>query len=494
VVCLYLKNKGSAVRFCLWPQYYLTILIRIITKTIMIKLKSIDYKNFSFPLFQSLLLNYLLLNSWLIKNKNIELSKYIDWIFNDTPLWLTISFINVFFSILFFARKINLNHKIRYFLFAILLFQILNIKDISPSYFWETVPDSSTYKILGEVLLSCGRLALSCETDSFLQWPIGQPLLSGFLSIYFYDFAKYIYLLFFLVSIYLIGKVTEKKFGSIYIFGLIYFSLMSNNYEISSLILSEVPYGLFSCGMIFYLDRNKLSASFWLGFISFIIRPIGIINIFIFFLYLIIKKRRFFVKFLTLFIICCVTIMSYNLFMNDNFTISTTVSTNIEGDGIIESSSTLEYVTKIFSIHNFEQISKNIEELYGQGSRDCTFENCFLYNPFFNSDGTVPQLLNENSILGRGLKPLIQSTFKLTSPLGVWVYLPFLFILSFRKKDLTNNLILTMFCLNVLLSVLTNEYGSRWWLLPNLLSIYLFSSVLFKFKIFIKKIKGFTHV
>ena len=162
-------------------------------------------------MFQSLLLNYLLLNSWLIKNKNIELSEYTYWIFNDTPLWLTISFINVFFSILFFARKINLNHKIRYFLFAIFLFQILNIKDISPNYFWETVPDSSTYRMLGEVLLSCGRLALSCETDSFLQWPIGQPLLSGFLSLYFYDFCK-IYLPFiFLASVYLIGKVTEKN-------------------------------------------------------------------------------------------------------------------------------------------------------------------------------------------------------------------------------------------------------------------------------------------
>ena len=180
--------------------------------------------------------------------------------------------------------------------------------------------------------------------------------------------------------------------------------------------------------------------------------------------------------------------MSYNLLMNDNFIISTTVSTNIEGDGIIDSSSTLEYATKIFSIQNFEQISKNIQELYGQGSRDCRFEKCFLYNPLFNSDGTVPQLLNKNSVIGRALKPLVESAFKITSPLGIWIYLPFLYILSLRKKDLTNNFILTMFCLNILLSVLTKEYGSRWWLLPNLLSIYLFSSVLFKFKSFIKNI------
>lgn len=457
-------------------------------KIYMRKLKSTEYKNFSFPLFQSLTLNYLLLNYWLIKNNNIELSNYTQWVFNDTPMWITIAFINIFFSILFFAKKVTLNNKIRYFLLAILFFQLFNIKDISANYFWETAPDSSTYRMLGETLLSCGKLALSCETDPFLQWPIGQPILSGLLSIYFYDFAKYIYLLFFIASVYIIGKVTEKKFGNIYIFGLIYFSLMSNNYEVSSLILSEVPYSLLSCGMIFYLDRNKLNISFWLGFLSFIIRPIGIINIFIFFLYLIIKKRGLFVKFLIIFIICCITIMSYNLLMNDNFIISTTVSTNIEGDGIIDSSSTLEYATKIFSIQNFEQISKNIQELYGEGSRDCRFEKCFIYNPLFNSDGTVPQLLNKNSVIGRALKPLIESAFKITSPLGISIYLPFLFILSLRKKDLTNNLILTMFCLNILLSVLTKEYGSRWWLLPNLLSIYLLSSVLFKFKSFIKNI------
>ncbi len=451
-------------------------------------MKKIKYINFSYPLIQSLLFNYLLLHSWLIKNKNIELSNFTRWIISDIPLWVAIAIFNLVIISFFLLGKIKLNHKIRYFILVLLLFQFLNIKNISSNYFWETVPDSLTYRTLGEVLLQCGRLALSCEADSFLQWPIGQPLLSGVLSMYFYDIAKYIYLLFFLVAVYLIGKVSEKKFGSIYIFGIIYFSLMSNNYEISSFILSEVPYALLSCGMIYFLDRNKLSTSFWLSFISFIIRPIGIINIFIFLLHLIIKKRDQFFKFLLVFIICCVTIMSYNLLMNDNFIFSTTVSTNIEGDGIMNSSSTLDYVTNIFSVNNVGEISKNIAELYGQGTRDCRFKNCFLYNPLFNKDGTVPQLLSRNSVLGMVLSPLFEFTFKLTSPIGIWVYLPILFILSLRKKDHTNNLILAIFCLNILLSVLTKEYGSRWWLLPNLLSIYLFSSVFFQCKNLIKNI------
>ena len=34
-----------------------------------------------------------------------------------------------------------------------------------------------------------------------------------------------------------------------------------------------------------------------------------------------------------------------------------------------------------------------------KGVRDCKYENCFIYNPLFNKDGTIPQSLNENSFL-----------------------------------------------------------------------------------------------
>ena len=112
--------------------------------------------------------------------------------------------------------------------------------------------------------------------------------------------------------------------------------------------------------------------------------------------------------------------------------------------------------------------------------QDCKYENCFIYNPLFNKDGTIPQSLNENSFLGRVLNPIMSNTFKITSPLGIWVYVPFLFIFCINRKFSIDNLIFLMFLLNIMFSVLTNEYGSRWWLLPNLLSMFLFSALSFK--------------
>lgn len=440
----------------------------------------INISKISYPLTQSLLLNYLLLNAWLIKNKNIRISDYSDWILNDPPLWVFFVLINLVILSLFLFGKINLNNNISYFLLAIFVFQIININTIPANYFWETVPDSISYRYLGETLFSCGKLALSCESNPFLQWPIGQPVISGLLSIYFYDFAKYIYLSIFMLAIYFIGELSRKKFGNFYIYGIIYFSLMQNNYELSSLIISEIPYMLLSVGMIYFLDKSRFNISFLLGFLSLLVRPIGIINLVIFFIYLIAKKKYLIYKFLLLFLICFLLVMSFNLMINESFVFSTTVSTNISGDGIQNSSSTLEYAINLFSIESLEEIYKNIQELYGMGSRDCKYENCFIYNPLFNKDGTIPQLLNENSFLGRVLNPIMSNAFKIASPLGIWVYVPFLFIFCINRKFSIDNLIYLMFLLNIMFSVLTNEYGSRWWLLPNLLSMYLLSALSFK--------------
>ncbi len=440
----------------------------------------INISKFSYPLIQSLLLNYLLLNAWLIQNKNIRISNYSDWVYSDPPLWVFFVLINLVILSLFLFGRINLNNNISYFLLAIFVFQIFNINKIPANYFWETVPDSISYRYLGETLFSCGKLALSCESNPFLQWPIGQPVISGLLSIYFYDFAKYIYLSIFMLAIYFIGELSRKKFGNFYVYGIIYFSLMQNNYELSSLIISEIPYMLLSVGMINFLDKNRLNISFLLGFLSLLVRPIGIINIVIFFIYLIVKKKYLIYKFLLLFLICFLLVMSFNLMINESFVFSTTVSTNISGDGIQNSSSTLEYAINLFSIESLEEIYKNIQELYGKGSRDCKYENCFIYNPLFNKDGTVPQTLNENSFLGRVLNPIMSNAFKIASPLGIWVYVPFLFIFCINRKFSIDNLIFLMFLLNIMFSVLTNEYGSRWWLLPNLLSMYLLSALSFK--------------
>ena len=271
----------------------------------------LNISKISYPLFQSLLFNYLLLNAWLIQNKNIRISDYSDWVLNDPPLWVFFVLVNLVILSLFLFRKINLNNNISYFLLAIFVFQIINIYKIPANYFWETVPDSASYRYLGETLFSCGKLALSCESDPFCS-SIGQPVISGLLSIYFYDFAKYIYLSIFILAIYFIGELSRRKFGNLYIYGIIYFSLMQNNYELSSLIISEIPYILLSVGMINFLDKSRLNISFLLGFLSLLVRPIGIINIVIFFIYLIAKKRYLIYKFLLLFLICFLLVMSFN--------------------------------------------------------------------------------------------------------------------------------------------------------------------------------------
>ena len=97
--------------------------------------------------------------------------------------------------------------SIIYYLFVILIFQLLNINNLPNSYFWETVPDSNTYRLLGETLIECGKLALDCNENSILQWPFGQPLISGILSKYFYNIAQHIYLLIFLASIWFISML-----------------------------------------------------------------------------------------------------------------------------------------------------------------------------------------------------------------------------------------------------------------------------------------------
>ena len=128
----------------------------------------------------------------------------------------------------------------------ILIFQLLNINNLPNSYFWETVPDSITYRLLGETLIECGKLALDCNENSILQWPFGQPLISGILSKYFYNIAQHIYLLIFLASIWFISMLSYKNYGNYFAVGITYFAFLPNNYELSPLIISEIPYLLFT--------------------------------------------------------------------------------------------------------------------------------------------------------------------------------------------------------------------------------------------------------
>lgn len=193
-------------------------------------------------------------------------------------------------------------------------------------------------------------------------------------------------------------------------------------------------------------------------------------------------------KYIFILLFVCLLVMSYNFVYNDVFLISTTISTNIQGDGFNPSDSNLEYSVSLFKIENLDNVFNNISRLYGEGSRNCVFSNCFLYNPLFKPDGTVPNNLNNNSTVGLILNTISIQIFKLTSPLGFWIYIPFLFILTINKTKLVNNVVLLAFILNIFLSVLTNEYGSRWWLIPNLLSIYLLTSFTHSFFNLIKNL------
>ena len=424
-----------------------------------------------------LILNYLFLNRWLIQNKSIIVSNYANWLLENTPFWIFLFVINLICFVLILFKKVEINNSPFYFALAFFIFQFSNIYSIENSYFWTSVPDSRTYELLGLNLLNCGTLSLDCGGTPFLQWPIGQPIISGILSKYFYSTAKYIYLTIFALSIYLIGKITNNMLGNFSIVGLSYFLILPNNYELSSLIISEIPYIFFTVYGLYLLKNNQIKFSSIIFMISFLIRPIGVINIFVFILYIWFKLDKKISYYIVILLLFFVSIMSFNLILHDEFTISNTISANLQNDEYDENNSLINYSTNFFSQTNREFLLQNIKRLYGEGSRDCFFDNCFIYNPLFNKDGTLPQLLNANSIFGKVSNPVLSFIYKIASPINIWTYIPLAYFLCLFGKNKFVNLITSLFFLNILLSILTSEYGSRWWLLPNMLSIYLLSYV-----------------
>ena len=408
------------------------------------------------------------------------ISDYDSWLFSNTPFWVIMLVLNFIVSILIFFRKLQFNQSPVFYVFAFVIFQFSNVYSIDSNYFWTAVPDSKTYAQLGKTFLACGKLAVNCSSESLLQWPLGQPIISGLLSLTLYEYAKYVYLILFSVSFYLLLFITKSFFNKAYHFGAIYFLLIPTNYELSSLIISEIPYLFFTSLFLYSLYINKTKASFTFSVLSFLVRPIGIINILIFFINLIYKKRSYLKQYIIYLSLLSITLMTYNYIFNDLFTISTTISTNIAGDGFVKNYNPIQYIGLLVTSNNLDFIMQNLDRLYGGGSRDCFFENCFLYNPLFLKDGTVPTLLGANTIFGQLVNPIVSSLFKLTSPLGIWVYLPILFLFSIAIKLRFINYIFLIFLLNIILSIFTSEYGSRWWLLPDLLTVNLLSSLFYK--------------
>ena len=57
-------------------------------------------------------------------------------------------------------------------------------------------------------------------------------------------------------------------------------------------------------------------------------------------------------------------------------------------------------------------------------------------------------------------------------------------IVPFYKKDYFSRGLILLYFLNLFFSVLTIEFGNRWWLILNLFSIYLLSNVAYSIKSF----------
>ena len=92
--------------------------------------------------------------------------------------------------------------------------------------------------------------------------------------------------------------------------------------------------------------------------ISFLIRPIGVINIFVFILYIWFKLDKKISYYIVILLLFFVSIMSFNLILHDEFTISNTISANLQNDEYEENNSLINYSTNFFSQTNREFLSK----------------------------------------------------------------------------------------------------------------------------------------
>ena len=188
----------------------------------------------------------------------------------------------------------------------------------------------------------------------------------------------------FLLAVYFITKLTKKHFGKYFIVGITYFIFMPNNYELSSFIISETPYLLFTSGTIYFLDKKNYKIAFVLAVSGFFVRPIAVVNLFIFYLFIFFKKRSIFLKYILILLVVCLLVMSYNFVYNEAFIISTTISTNIQGDGFNPSDSNLEYSVSLFQNENLDNVLNNISRLLLEKVLEIVYFLTSSYNPSLN--------------------------------------------------------------------------------------------------------------
>ena len=166
-------------------------------------------------------------------------------------------------------------------------FFFINLVNVQSSYFWEAIPDSVTYKNLGNSLLSCFKLSLSCTETPYLLFPIGQPFISGILSGYLYEYAHYFNILLVSFTIYLISLIAKKHYLKTSGIGIFYLLSHSLIFELTPMQISEVSFTFLLFFIIYiYLQnfKNKDNVSSLLYGFLILVRPIALalLPIFIF--------------------------------------------------------------------------------------------------------------------------------------------------------------------------------------------------------------------
>ena len=380
-------------------------------------------------------------------------------------------FIAVNILIFFFLRnflKVNGSKtKIELFSIIFFLFAVFNYKDVSTDYFWKSIPDSRTYLALGQNLFECFRLTMSCESGTHLEFAIGQPIISGLLSKYFYNYSFVISILMITFVIHTISDISYKKYKTTSGLGLFYLLSHSLIYELTPMMISEVSFTfLIFVFLKLFFSKNKQKYNLMpvVYAFSILVRPVGIALLPIFgFIF----RRRVYTYLILLLILFFAA--GFNYFTADQFTISD-FNLDSRQDGMFENTGYIDYFFDLaFSDYNTKSnfidfIKENYSRLYGKSSKDCNFnETCFFYNPKYNEDGTVPQFFM-NSNLGKIFNKFLELFYNLRSPQGIGlIVLPLTMLIPFISKKFSAERLLSLsIFLLIIPSIITTEFGNRW--------------------------------
>ena len=83
---------------------------------------------------------------------------------------------------------------------------------------------------------------MSCESGTHLEFAIGQPIISGLLSKYFYNYSFVISILMITFVIHTISDISYKKYKTTSGLGLFYLLSHSLIYELTPMMISEVSF------------------------------------------------------------------------------------------------------------------------------------------------------------------------------------------------------------------------------------------------------------